>query len=161
MLARTQNPSQQVLTKPLNCRREHKMDLNSGWQNPSHDTEDTKLSLNLLTKPSSCQRGHKDHLYMCWRISSNASETTKCISTCIDQTHLMPSRTQNASQYVLTKLSKCKQGHKIHFNVHWPSSSNANEVNKCISSCVDQIPSMLARTQFAYQHVLTISFPFQ
>jgi hypothetical protein len=34
---------------------------------------------------------------------AEASEDTKCISTCVDQTHLMPARTQNASQHVTTK----------------------------------------------------------
>jgi hypothetical protein len=59
-----------VLTKPRPCQREHKMHLNKRWPNLSH------ASQHMLTKPILCHRAHKP---------------------CVDQTHLMPVSTQNAS----------------------------------------------------------------
>ena len=97
--SRTQNLSQHVLTKPILCQQEHKIDLKLRWPNKSHCSEDIKYisigvwqtppmpartkntSQLLLTKPKTCQRGHKTYLNMCWPNHYHASEEKKCIST--------------------------------------------------------------------------------
>ena len=43
----------------------------------------------------------------------------------------------------------------------WPNPSHASEDTKCISTCVDQTPPLVARTQSASQHMLTEFSPCQ
>ena len=128
------------------------------WPNPSHTSEDTTcistrgdlappmaartqcVSQLVLTKHITCQREHKILLNMCWPSYSHASKHTKCISTCVEQTHHIPARTQNVStrvgtitfhvsedisEIVLTKLLTCQRRHKMHLNICWPNALNA------------------------------------
>ena len=159
MLSRTHNASQHVLTKILpyqrvhklhlkmclqktiQCYQEHKTHLNPYWTNPYH-----------AFKGKICITNRDDQTHPMTARTQDVSQPvlTKPISTCIDETHPMQARTQNASQHVLMKLIQCKRGHKIHLNVYRPSSYNASDGKKCISSCVDHTPSILARTQNAY-----------
>ena len=161
------------------------MYLNMCWPNSSHVTDETKCtskcvdethpmpartrkaSQNVLTKPVPCQREHKIYLNLCWTNLSHGNEDTKYISTCVEQTYLMPGRTQNISQLVLTKpllchrgykmhlsmcfmparkkhLSQlvlktpipCQRGHKIYLKLCW-----SNQQRQIVSTCVDQIPN--------------------
>ena len=123
--ARTQNVSQVVLTKHHSCQPGPKMHLNLCWPDASHASEDPKCistcvdqtppmtartqnaSQHVLTKRLPCQRGNKTYLNMCWPNLSNDSEDTKYISSCVDQTPLMPARSQNVSQHLLTKILPC------------------------------------------------------
>jgi hypothetical protein len=102
---------------------------------------------------------------LCWPNSSLASEDKKCISSSVDQTPPMPAKTQNDSLHVLTKHIPCQGGHKMHFNMCWPTHprpastqiayqenpthaskdnlcwpnpSHFSEDTKYISTCVDQ-----------------------
>ena len=69
--ARTQNVSQLVLTKPLPCKRWHKIFLNMWWPNPTHASEETRsISTPLL----------------------HASTDSNSIATRIDQTPPIPAR---------------------------------------------------------------------
>ena len=155
------------------------MYLNKNRPNPFHASEDTGTTSPWVDQSHPMPARPLNVSQMFWPNTSYAGEYIKCISTrddqthpmqartqksittFVDQTHLKAARTQNAYQHVLTKLIKCKQGDKMHLNVYWPSSSNASERNKCILSCVDHTPSLLAKTQNAYQHVLTKSIPYQ
>jgi hypothetical protein len=119
-LARKQNVSQLVLTKPHPYQRGNNMYLKMCWPNASHASEDQKYistcvdkippmprrteneSQHLFTKPLSCLREHKTylnlsltnmHLNLCWQNPSYALEETKCISKFVDQTHHLPGRT--------------------------------------------------------------------
>ena len=68
---------------------------------------------------------------------SFTGEDTKCVSTCVDQTPRMPTRTQHVPQHVSTIPIACQ----------WTV--------KNISKCVDQTHPIPARTQNESQHVLT------
>ena len=104
MLARTQNASQQVLTKPHICQREHKINLNS-------------CPMTVRTQK---------YLNICLPNPVHASEDTSTISTCVDESHPMPARPQNVSQLVLTKPISCQRGHKLKLNVYWPRTELIN-----------------------------------
>ena len=102
MPVRTQNVSQNVMTKPLLCQRWQKMHHNMCWANGSHGkvahkiylnmrlsspysaSEDTKCILTCLTKSFPCQQGLKIYHNMCSKNSSNEIDDTKCILTCVD-----------------------------------------------------------------------------
>jgi hypothetical protein len=99
------------------------------------------------------------YLNMCWPNPSHASEDVKSISTCVDETPPIPARTPNASQLVLIKTLPCQWGLKMYLNICWPNPSHASEDRKCNSTCVEQTPTMAARTQSVSQHVLTKSLP--
>ena len=90
--ARSENATQHVLNKPITYKRGYKI----------HQTlRGHKMHLNKgLTKIIPCQRGRQMHLNMCRPNPSHACEDTKCISTCVDKTHLMLARTQNVSTCV-------------------------------------------------------------
>ena len=138
----TQNAYQLVLTKPIPCQRAYNMQSNMCWPNPqSHQV-------------------HKMHLNMDWRKPSHASEVTKCISTCVYQTHPIITRTQIASQHVLSKPlyfndnTKCtptcveqtlsyQHGRKVHRNMCWST------------------PLVPARTHNAYQIMMTEPLSYQ
>ena len=138
MPAQTETPSPQVLTKPIPCHRGPKMNLISFWTIPSHVSEDTKCI------PTSEVRN-----------PSHANKHTKCKSTCDDQTPPMPSRTQNSSQHALTQNAPQhvfteliqRQRHKMSLKTCCPNPSHTSEDTKCISTWVDQIHPMPARTQ--------------
>ena len=107
--------------KPIQYNRGNKVYLNLWWPKSYHACEDTKCI-------STCQRGQKMHHNMSWLILSHASEDTKCISTyvgqtlpcqrrkkristCVEQTSLMPTKKSNVSQIVLTKPIPYLRGH--------------------------------------------------
>ena len=154
--------------KPVPWQRDQKMYLNLCWPNASHASEDTKCFLTwvdqtphkkastrnvsqlMLTKRIPCKRGHKMfrnlcwpnipcqlghkmHLHMCWPNPSYESED------------------KNVSQLELTKPVPCQGEQKMHLNLCWPNTSQASEDKKC----VDQTPSIPARTQNVTQLVLT------
>ena len=133
MPARTQNVCQPVLIKPILCKGINKIHLNICWPNPSCASMIIKCILTLVEE--------------------------KCISTCVDQTHPMPSRTQNASQLVPSKSNPCQRLHKMHLNMCWPNPSHASEETKWISICDNQTNPRPASTQNAYLHVLTEPIP--
>jgi hypothetical protein len=99
------------------------------------------VSKHVLTKPLTCQRGHEMYLNMFCPNPSHTRGDKICFSTCVVQTPPMNARTENASQYVLTKP----------FARH--------EDPKGISTCVDQTDPMPARTQNESQHVLNKPLP--
>ena len=86
--------------------------------------------------------------------TSNAIEDTKCISTFVDQTPPIPSRTQNLSQHVLTKPILCQQEHKIYLKMRWQNKSHCSEDIKYISIGVWQTPPMPAMIQNVSQNIL-------
>ena len=88
--------------------REHKMHLNMCWPNPFMPARTLDPSLHV------CQRDHKMFLNLCWLKPFYGMEYIKCISTCEDETHPMPARTQKLS-HVLTKPIWCQRVHKMHF----------------------------------------------
>ena len=161
------------------------MHLNKFWPYPTYASEEINsvdqthqvparkqnLSQLALTIPIPCQWEHKMYSIICLPNPSYDTEDKKCIWTCVEKTHPMPARTQNVSQLVLNKAVPCQRGdrvylnlcwpisrqrgHKMYLNLCWPNITHASEDPKCISTCVDQIPPMPARTQNASQHVLT------
>jgi hypothetical protein len=83
----------------------------------------------------------------------NPSQRSEFI-TCVDQPHIMPRRTQNATQRLLKKTLPCQRGKnvsqhvltksrpltkrtKVHLNLFRPNTSHASEDTKCISICAD------------------------
>ena len=146
MPARTQDASH-VLTLVIQCQPGHKMFLSLCWPNLPHASEYTNcisrrdwqthpmparthiVSQHVVTQAIPCQRGQKNHRNMCWANPSHSSKDTKCISTRVDKAHPM---SQNATELVLT--------------------SHAKEDKKCFLICIDQTPSMPARTQNTSQH---------
>ena len=164
----TQNVSQLVLTKPIPCQRKQKMLLNTWWPNRFHPTEDTKCistcidqtppmpartqntSQHVLTKPSHDREDTK-----CRPKTSHASEDTKFTSTLCRHNPSQAGEDKNASQLVLTKSLPWQRGHKMYLDLCWPKPSHACEHTICISTCVDQIPFIPARTQNVFQRVLT------
>jgi len=129
MLERTQNASQHVLTKPLPENESQHV-----WTKHLQCQRGHKMSKHVLTKPIPCQRRQKMYLKICGPNPSHSSEDTKCISTCADQTTLMPVRTQNVYQLVFTKPLLCRRGNKIYLNMCSPYTSHAIEDIKCIST---------------------------
>ena len=101
------------------------------------------MYLHMLTKPLPCHWGHKMYLNICLL------------------TPPMPERTQNACHPVLTTHLPCQRGHKMKLKMCWPNPSHASEDTKCVSTCVDQTPPLVARTQSASQHMLTEFSPCQ
>ena len=101
----------------------------------------------VLTVPLSCQRGQKLHLNVCWLNRFHSSEEIKWISKCVDQTHPITARTQNVSQFVMTKTLPWQWGHKMHLNLYWPNPSYAIKDTKCNYTSVYLTPPMPARTQ--------------
>jgi len=120
MLARTQNASQRVLTKPFICQREHKMYLNSCWLNPSHDREDTNVSQHVMIKHIQCKRGHK-----------KVTQHVLAKSTSNQRGHKM-------NLNMLTKFIQCQRRQKLHLNMCWPNQSYASEHSNSISTCDDE-----------------------
>jgi hypothetical protein len=108
---------------------------------------------------------------MCSTNPSHFSEETKCNSTCVDKTHSMPTRTQNASHHKLTNSLPFQRGYKKHQNMCGPKPSNTSENTRCISTCVDQAKFIStcvdlshprpARTQYSSQLVLPNPIPCQ
>ena len=78
-----------------------------------------------------------------WLIPSHVSENTKLISTCVE------------------KPIPCQWAHKRYHNIAWPNITHASKDSKYSSTWIDQNPSMKARTQNAWQHVLTKPLPCQ
>jgi hypothetical protein len=134
MPVRTKNLSQHVLTKPLSCQRGDKIRLNMCSPNPTNARKKTKCistfvdqnplipamtqnaSQHVLTKIIQCQRGHKMYLNFPWINPFNASEDTNCASTCVDQSHPIPAKTQNVPQHVLTKPIPSRWVHKMYLS---------------------------------------------
>ena len=89
----------------------------------------------MLTKPLSCKRRYEMY--------------------CVDHFRVMPTRTQNASQLVLTKPIPCQRGHKMHLNMCRPCQpGNKMNLNMCWPNA-----DMPARTQNISQLVLTKPTP--
>jgi hypothetical protein len=80
---------------------------------------------------------------MCSLNPCNDSRYTKCISTCVEQTPPMPSRTQNVFKLVLT------------------NPFHESEDKKGNSTCYDQTHQMPAGTQNVTQQVWTIHMQYQ
>jgi len=97
MPARTQYLSQLVLIKTNHTREE----TNVSQSQPMLPTAQIAPQ-HVFTKSLPCQRRHKMYLKLDKPNSSQAART-KYFSICVDQTHSMPSRTQNVSQIVLSK----------------------------------------------------------
>jgi hypothetical protein len=144
MPVRTQNVTQQMLIKPIPCRRGHNMYLKLCKPNLPMPGRTQIVCQLVFTIHIPWTPGHNMYLNMCWSNPSVASENTNCISfwvdqipsygsrdtkwisKCTDKTHPMPVRTQNVSQHVL---------------------NNDSDDRKCISTRFDQNSPMLARTQ--------------
>jgi hypothetical protein len=117
MPARTQNASQNVMTKSMPCKRAH------------------QIYITTCVKVTSCQQGHKIYLNLCSTYISHAWEDTKYISTCVEQTPPMPARNQNVTQDVFTKPLPLSQ-------LVWTIISHAWEDIKYISTCVEETYQM-------------------
>ena len=137
ILARTENASQLVLTKPTYASLDTK--CFSTCANQTHPVpartpnvsqhvltkaipwkvRKRNLSLLVLTQPNHCYRGLKMRLYMYCTYFYHASEHKLHLNKCWE-TPAMPARTQNAPQHMLT------------------NQSHARENKKRISTCVDQ-----------------------
>ena len=103
----------------------------------------TQIIFQLVsTKPFPCHRPHKMYLNSCWPNPFHGKTIKKCIWTHVNQSHPMRAKTQNVSEFVLTKPLRCQHGHKMYRNSCWPNPSQAREDTKCISSCFDQMPPM-------------------
>jgi hypothetical protein len=61
---------------------------------------------------------------------SNVSEDRKCILTYVDQTQLLPERSQKVSEHALIKPLQCHQAHKMHINLCWPIPTHVSENTK-------------------------------
>ena len=163
MPGRTQNVSQHVFTKSTLCQLGYKMHLNMCCPKPTHASKDIKcisicfdqnypmsartqnVSQHAFIKSTLCQLGHKMHLNKCCPKPTHASKDIKCISTCIDQTLLIPAKTQNVSQ---------------HFG---PKTSHANEDTKASQlDSTNPLPCHpCQREHQMHQHLLTEPIPFQ
>jgi hypothetical protein len=62
------------------------------------------------------------------------------MSTSVDQTNIIPGRTQIVSQHILTKFPPCQRGKKIVSQQVINKTIDASEDTKCISTRVDQTP---------------------
>ena len=118
------------------------------------------VSEHAFTKSTLCQRGHKMHLNMCWPKPTHASKDIKCISTCFDQNSPKSARTQNLSEYVLTKSIPCQRWLKMYLNMCWANITYANKDKKCISTCTVHTLPIPARTQSVSQFDLTKPVPW-
>ena len=98
MTSRTQHASQQGFTKTFHASKDKKCILTWNYQ-----TDPITPRTLVLTKSLPFQWRDKMYLNLCWLNSSHSSEERNGISTWVDQTFLMPTRTQNASQLVWTK----------------------------------------------------------
>ena len=131
MPVRTQNVTQQMLTKPIPCRRGHNMYLKLCKTNPPMTGRTQIVCQHVFTIHIPWMPGHTMYLNVCWSNPSLASENTKCISiwvdqiasyasgdtkwisTSVDQTHAMLASTQIASQYLYTKPLQCQRVYKL------------------------------------------------
>jgi hypothetical protein len=138
MPARTQNAFQQVLSKPLPCQPEHKMNLNK----PTMPARSENASLHVLTEPLPCQRGHNMHLNIC---------RPKSPIPCVGHTHPIQVRTENVSQNVLTEKIAWQRGQNIYKFLLTKTIPNLD--SKCISTCANQTPPMQVRSQNTSLHV--------
>ena len=151
MPARTEFPSQHVLTKPLLYQRGHKMYLNRCWPNPSNANEDSRCTL-LCYDQTHPMPARTQHVFQ--------HVLTKPIP--------LPAKIQNASQNVLPNHRPCQRGHKMYLkplpwqrghkmnlNMCCPKPSNARQNTKRTSTCVEQIPPLQARIQNSSQNVLS------
>ena len=97
MPVRTQNETQQMLTKPISCRRGQNMYLK-------------------LCKPNPPMPGRTQ--IVCQFVFINIfheRQDTQCISTCVDQTHPLPARTLIVFQFEMTKLHPMPVGTQNEF----------------------------------------------
>ena len=117
------------------------------YRNMCYASEDRKCISTFDDKQVWCQQKQKIYfkVEIYWLSLSHASEDTKCISKML--TGVMPAMTKNTSQLVLTKLTPCQRGHKMHLNICWPNPSYARDNTKCNSACIDQSLPIPARTQ--------------
>jgi hypothetical protein len=118
MPAGTQNASQHVIAKPIQCLRRQ-----------------------LLTKPIPCQ-GNKICISTCVVKPISCQRPHKRISTCFDQTYPKQARTKCNSTCV-TKLMQYPLTHEKNVLTNL---SNGGEYTICISTCVDQTDPMSAKT---------------
>ena len=110
--ARTENDSQNVLSKPSLTNEDTKCNLNKCWSNSSIAWEEIltyvhkivkyqrchKMKPKLcLTSPSNASK-YKMYLHLGWLIRCRASEVTISILTYVDQKPEIPAKTQNLSQ---------------------------------------------------------------
>ena len=95
----------------------------------------------------------QNHINFCWPNTSHASENTKCVK---ESFPYQPTR--NVTQLLLTKLVECQKESKMNFNFWWANPSHASK-DKCISTCVKEIPPMPVRTRNLSQILLTKRFP--
>ena len=133
----------------------HKIYLNMCWPTPPPiKTRTQNASQLVLTKHHQCHRGHEIHISMCWPNPSNAIEDTKFTSTCVG--HHIPCQWAHKTYLNLcwpnTPMLSLTENHR---NIWWINPSNASEDTKCISTWVDQIHPMPARTQNVSLLVLT------
>ena len=145
MWARTQNESQNLLTKPTYTSLYTKC-----FSTCVNHTHAVQL---VLTKAITWLWVHKIYLNLCWPNPFHAIENSKCISTCIEQTSTMPAKTQNSPQTHQTPIMLARTQNASQHMLTNPF--HARENKKCISTCVDQNHSMPVRTQNGYQQVLT------
>jgi hypothetical protein len=135
----------------------YKIHLNMCWQNPSHDSEDTKCistcvdqtppttvttqigSHHVLTKPLPCQRWQSESQHVLNKpISYQRGQTS--ISTSFDQTHHTPTSTIMHINLCWQKPIPCQGEHKMHVNMCRPNPSHASEHTKCFLTCVFRNP---------------------
>jgi hypothetical protein len=116
-IAEKQNASQLVLTKSLLCSEETRYFLICNDQIQPMPARTQSVPHNLLTKPVLLKRSQKMQLNLCWPNTSHYRPDTNCISKCVDYTPPIPVRTQNVSQFELTKPISREREHKMYLNM--------------------------------------------
>ena len=136
---------------------------------PHLSPRNQNTSQHELTQPITYQQGYKVYINMCLNKTPHARKDRKCISTFVDQTNPMPTRTQNVSQLEMTipdrkhnmylnmcwKNTSLASEDKKCINMCWKNPSHASEDKECISTWIHPSPSKLARKQNVSQNVLT------
>ena len=166
MPTKTKIVSQFVFTKPLPFIGRQKMYISCVEQTRPMSTRTQNAYQLMLTTTIPCQRGHKMFLNLCWPNVSLACFDRKCILTCVDQitqkkrahikyiltcvnqTHIMPAKTQNLSQFVLTKPLPFQHGNNMYLNFSCPNASLASDATKFKSTWFEKTHAMSVRTQY-------------
>ena len=156
----TRKKCRDVLTKLIPC--QHGINSTcieqsppmSAWTQNSSSCATQNLSHLVFSKPLELNI----YLNKCWPNPSQAREDSTCISTFVDQTHSIQSRTENAIQPVFSKPpTPCQRGNQMHISKFWPYSTYASEE---INS-VDESHQEPVRKENLSQLALTIPIPCQ
>ena len=119
-----------------NAREDTKFTSTCADQTPPMPARSRNVSQLLLTSSLPRQRRHKIYLNICWTNPSHAARSHNVSHMCWKAPPVL-ARKQNTNPHMLTKPIPFQRGHKIYLHLCWPYTSNASEVTKCFSTCVD------------------------